>query len=277
MLFLMVATLFLSTSCATKISVSNTIPPVTNSAESSTLHVYQQELKVMSYNIHHANPPSKAEDFIDIDAVVSVIRKENPDVVTLQEVDKLVPRSNKQDQTRLIANQLNMDYHFYKAINLGGGEYGVAILSKYKLSNIKQLTLPKVENKAETRILGYADIEFWGQKITIACTHLDARDEPTRVLQTEAIVKELQPVANPIILCGDMNSSVGSKSMKFLQEYFENSCTNNCGLTVPSVNPKNTIDYVLTRNTNWLVKSHSVIAETYASDHLPIMVTFKLK
>ncbi|WP_157687598.1 endonuclease/exonuclease/phosphatase family protein [Pedobacter psychrophilus] len=230
----------------------------------------------MSYNIHHANPPSKAVGITDIDAVVSVIKKENPDIVTLQEVDMLVPRSNKQDQTQLIANQLNMEYHFYKTINLGGGEYGVAILSKYKLSNIRQLTLPKIEGKAETRTLGYADINFSGQKITVACTHLDARDEPTRVLQTEAIVKELQSVVNPIILCGDWNSSVGSKSIKFLQQYFENSCTDHCGLTVPAVNPKNTIDYVLTRNSNWLVKRHSVTAETYASDHRPVVVTFKL-
>jgi endonuclease/exonuclease/phosphatase family metal-dependent hydrolase len=51
-------------------------------------------IRVMSYNIHHANPPSKAKDStIDMQAIADVIIKANPDLVALQEVDNRTTRS----------------------------------------------------------------------------------------------------------------------------------------------------------------------------------------
>ncbi|RZK47377.1 MAG: endonuclease, partial [Pedobacter sp.] len=41
---------------------------------------------MLSYNIHHCNPPS-AGTLIDVDTIAGVIRKLNPDLVALQEVD----------------------------------------------------------------------------------------------------------------------------------------------------------------------------------------------
>jgi endonuclease/exonuclease/phosphatase family metal-dependent hydrolase len=39
-------------------------------------------LRVMTYNIHHANPPSKP-NVIDVEAIATIINKESPDVVAL--------------------------------------------------------------------------------------------------------------------------------------------------------------------------------------------------
>ena len=47
-----------------------------------------QTLKIMTYNIHHANPPSKEKDStIDLKAVAAVINAARPDLVALQEID----------------------------------------------------------------------------------------------------------------------------------------------------------------------------------------------
>src|SRR5690606_14845335 len=73
------------------------------------------EFKILTYNIHHANPPSKPEA-IDIEAICKVIQQSDADVVALQEVDIQTDRSGKIDQAKLIAEKLGMSYHFFKAI-----------------------------------------------------------------------------------------------------------------------------------------------------------------
>ena len=241
-----------------------------------------QTLKVLTYNIHHANPPSKTDteskvDFIDIDAIVEVIKKENPDLVAMQELDKFIPRSGKIDQAKIIAQKTGMNYHFFKAIDYDGGEYGVAIFSKLKIDNPKQIILPKAKEKSETRTLGYVEIKHPnGQKITFACTHLCVESEVSRVMQVKAIQEELSKITQPIILCGDLNSIQGSESITLLQQQFRNSCTDNCGFTVPVVNPRRNIDFILTKNADWQVKDYHVVDETYASDHRPVAATFSI-
>ena len=50
------------------------------------------ELRIMSYNIHHANPPSRP-GVIDLDAIARVIREQNPDLVVLSGLMRLLPPS----------------------------------------------------------------------------------------------------------------------------------------------------------------------------------------
>jgi len=52
-------------------------------------------LKVMSYNIHHGNPPSQPNT-INTDTIGSLIAKYQPDLVALQEVDVHTTRSGKE-------------------------------------------------------------------------------------------------------------------------------------------------------------------------------------
>lgn len=235
-----------------------------------------KELKILTYNIHHANPPTKY-GVIEIDAVVNAIKKEDPDVVAMQELDNMVNRSGNIDETKLIAQKLGMNYRFYKSIDYDGGEYGIAIFSKYDLKNSKQIILPKKVETSETRSLAYVDIIVNHQKITIACTHLDVESEDSRVMQVKAIQNELNKISHPIILCGDFNSSEGAEAITVLLQQYKNSCTNNCGFTVPAVNPRRNIDFIVTKNASWEVKDYHVVDETYASDHRPVAATFMLK
>ncbi len=61
------------------------------------------------------------------------IRKYNPDVVMLQEIDYNTKGIKNQDFTTQLAAELGLFSVFGKAMDTGGGEYGVAILSKYPL------------------------------------------------------------------------------------------------------------------------------------------------
>jgi endonuclease/exonuclease/phosphatase family metal-dependent hydrolase len=237
----------------------------------------KQELTIMSYNIHHANPPSKA-GVIDIEAIAAVINKQKPDVVMLQEVDVNTKRSGMNEAVTL-AEKTKMNFYFAKAIDHDGGDYGVAILSRYPLSGGATHKLPTAAGtNGEPRVLATANIELKGKKITIACTHMDAqRNDTNRLLQINAITDILQKETNPVILAGDLNAAPGGAVIDILDKHFTRTCTQGCGFTIPQINPTKTIDFIAYKPTgSFRIVSHTVIDEQYASDHLPVMATLKL-
>jgi endonuclease/exonuclease/phosphatase family metal-dependent hydrolase len=256
-------------------SCSNKITRVQQQNNSSASIAYN-ELKVLCYNIHHANPPSKP-DLIDIDAIANVIKKENPDVVALQEIDKLTKRSGSVNEAKLIAEKTGMKYHFFKAIDHDGGEYGTMMLSKMPFTDIKSIPLPEAF-PGEDRVLAYMTVSLpSGKRFILANTHMDAqRNDATRTLQMKAILEEFKTKTEPIIFCGDFNSIDTSEAIRLLDEQFKRTCTQNCPGTIPVINPVKTIDYITLKNADWEVKEHRVIPETYASDHRPVVVTFKM-
>lgn len=233
---------------------------------------------VMTYNIHHANPPSKA-GVIDVEAVAAAINQQHPDIVALQEVDVNTKRAGMNEAV-ILAEKTKMNFYFAKAIDYDGGDYGVAILSKYALSGGTTYKLPTAAGtNGEPRVLVTAVIEVNGKKLTIACTHLDAqRSDTNRILQINAIVDILQKQTNPVILSGDLNAAPGGTVINTLDQHFTRTCVTGCGFTIPVEVPVKTIDFIsFSPAISFEVVSHKVIDEKYASDHLPVVATLQLK
>jgi len=236
----------------------------------------EQVLRILCYNIHHANPPSKP-GIIDLDAIAHVIIDSKADLVALQEVETGVNRSGKVDEAKELAKKAGLHYQFFKAIDHDGGDYGIAILSRYKINDAKLVPLPQ-KITAEKRVLGYVTIKVGKQRFIFANTHLDAtKTDENRVVQMEGILKEFENISLPVILCGDLNSVAGSEPINLLDGQFKRTCTGDCPGTIPEVNPRRTIDFIATKNLKWPLLTHKVIEETYASDHRPVMVTFEIK
>ena len=232
------------------------------------------QLKILCYNIHHANPPSKM-GFIDIDAIANVIKNANADVVALQEVDKLTKRSGV-DEAKVIAEKTGLNYHFFRAIDHDGGEYGLAILSRHEIKDAKLIPLPQ-KNVAEKRILSHVKLTVQGEEFIFANTHLDAsRTHDNRNVQMEYILKYFEDFKLPVILCRDLNSVAGSEAINMLDKQFKRTCVDDCPGTIPQDLPRRTIDYIAIKNANWPVLAYDVIAETYASDHRPITAIFNI-
>ncbi len=234
-------------------------------------------ISVLSYNIHHANPPSKP-NIIDLEAVAKLIATHNPDFVALQEVDVNTKRSGV-DEAKQLAAKLNMNYFFAKAIDYSGGEYGVAILTKYKIidSAVYKLESSTAGNP-EARVFSVVQVEIENnQKIRFACTHLDSeKDDLSRMLQVTQINKLVKTEKEPFFIAGDFNAEENSPVIKELEKTFTKSC-NNCGSTFPNVQPNKTIDYIgFKKNKRIAVISHQVLPENYVSDHLAIMATFSI-
>lgn len=236
-------------------------------------------IKVMAYNIHHCNPPSEP-DRIDVDTIAEVIRKQNPDLVALQEVDVHTNRSGKQlDQAKRLAELTGMHYYFKKAIDHDGGEYGVAILSRWPIQDTASIHLPIAPGvRYEPRVVALATITLpSGKTFEFASTHLDLTDE-TRVLQAKEIVAQLGIGSDALVIGGDFNARPGSKPIQALEALFQSTCIpTDCPYTIPVEEPRATIDYLFYRKSAAItVLDHYVVSEKYASDHLPIVATLRM-
>lgn len=228
-------------------------------------------IRVMSYNIHHCNPPSKKNGEIDLDAIAAVIKKQKPDLVALQEVDVNTARSGKVNQAAEIAEKLGMHYYFAKAIDYEGGEYGTAVLSRFPLIKTETIKLPNPELK-EQRVVALAEVSLpGGTVVRFGSTHLEVGSAVNREVQ----IKEINRIAGaggaPFIIAGDFNAMPGSVTINLLDERFQRTCSS-CEPTIPVINPKRAIDFIaFTPVSRFKVISHEVIPERYASDHLPVV------
>src|SRR5690606_10087282 len=84
-------------------------------------------VKVMTYNIWGA----RGGGIPDLESLAEVVKRADPDLVALQEVDKNTTRNAKHgDIAKKLGELTNMEYFFAKAENFYGGEYGDAVLSK---------------------------------------------------------------------------------------------------------------------------------------------------
>jgi endonuclease/exonuclease/phosphatase family metal-dependent hydrolase len=233
-----------------------------------------KSLRIMTYNIHHCNPPTKeASGEIDLEAIVTAIRKEAPELVALQEVDVNTSRSGPVNQAVEIAKRLGMHAFFGKAIDYGGGEYGVAILSKYPLTETAVLRLPAgADPKSEIRVLTTAKVTLpQGLVIRFGSTHLDVRNAQTREAQVQEITQVARRETTPFIVAGDFNALPTSSAIQVLDQHFTRTCQE-CAPTIPVINPNRTIDFIaFAKGFPFRVVSQKVVPERYASDHLPVV------
>jgi endonuclease/exonuclease/phosphatase family metal-dependent hydrolase len=232
----------------------------------------QDSLRIISYNIHHANPPLKP-GVIDIDAIVAVLKKYPADIIALQEVDVYTRRSGNINEAKAIGDALGMQAFFGKAIDHDGGYYGVALLSKFPLKDTLVARLPMdTASKGEPRILIMATVKLpSGLAVTISCTHLDHRKDPrSREMQVTEINAAAKKSELPFIIAGDLNAEPASGVIQLLDQTFQRSC-DECPFTFPDIKPDRTIDYIAFKRSKGIkALSHQVIPAPFASDHLPI-------
>ncbi len=246
---------------------------VTSAMSNESLPGKERLLRVMSYNIHHANPPSRP-DSIDIPAIVRTIKAQNPDIVALQEIDADTERSGPGNQAEIVADSLGMNVYFGKSIDFEGGDYGVAVLSKFPISEGTVHRLPtEPGTNGEKRILTTVKVALTDDTfIRFGSTHLDSQKEDTNRLRQ---IKEIQRIASeddlPMIIAGDFNAPPDSEVINILDQAFKRTCSN-CEPTIPVDHPEKAIDFIAFRpEKSFKVVDHKVIDETYASDHLPIV------
>lgn len=235
-------------------------------------------IKFMTYNVHHCNPPSKP-GVIDVDAIAGVIRKENPDIVALQEIDVNTRRSGNINEAALLSQKTGYhSFHFSKSIDHEGGDYGIMILSKYPLSDMETHKLPTdPATGGEPRVLSLATAQLPdGKKIRVASVHLDFHGKTNGPLQMREVNRVLAKESLPVIIGGDFNATESSETIQLLDQAFSRTCKH-CAFTIEEGNEKQAIDFIAYKpGTAFSVRSHRVIEEDYASDHRPVQAELKV-
>lgn len=160
-------------------------------------------LRVATYNI-------KSGLWSSLDEVGDVLEELDADVVALQEVDRLTERTDGEDQAKELGERLGMHHAFAAARTEGGGDYGVALLSRLPFARVGRIPLESGNVTLEPRAaldttlcLGdrelravsvHADVYPWaaadhGRSLAAA---LDATDGDEQVLR---------------LVAGDLNAS----------------------------------------------------------------------
>ena len=160
-----------------------------------------------------------------------------------------------------------------------GGEYGVAVLSRWPLLHTHNDPLPNLaEHEPRTALTVEVAVGDGGPRIEFTCTHLDqARDPENRLAQArylnERLVREDDQAT---ILAGDMNARPDTPVMDVLEARWTNPPAADPSPIAPSGRPRLRVDYVLIRPAaRWRVVESSIVDEAVASDHRPLLVVLE--
>lgn len=253
-------------------------------AENIDNNGYGIELRVMSYNIHYG---SDVKNKYNLEGIADVIKDSGAEVIGLQEVDvHWGSRSNFENEIRLIAEKLDMNYFFapiYSLDPVNAGEprreFGVAVLSKYPIleavnHDITRLST-QVSNPDPAPSPGFLEvlINVKGVHLPVYVTHLDYRSDPKiRSMQVSDMIRVMGSNHREKILLGDMNATPAAVELAPLFSMFNDTVSitgNDSCLTFPSNAPRSRIDYILT--TDGIRVDSTKTINSQASDHLPII------
>jgi endonuclease/exonuclease/phosphatase family metal-dependent hydrolase len=218
----------------------------------------------MAYNIKHGRGN---DGRVDLARTAAVIRRLNPDVVALQEVDDGVDRSGRIDEPEELARRTGLQHHaFGKFFDYQGGEYGIAILSRYPLSDVTNLRLPDGAERCNSMIATVgAPTPF-----RLASVHF-YRTEEERLSQASALLEFLAEEDDlPCIVAGDFNSQPDSPVLELFSDWAIPDKGDD-RLTFSSDRPRSEIDFIVFRPQNvFEVRKIDVVDEPIASDHRPV-------
>lgn len=261
-------------------------------------------LSGMTNNLPIAKPKSLFDN--NLAKVKAVLKPLNIDILAFQEIDFASSRSYDVNQQLEIAKlgypyigqTVNWDKRYlpfpYWPISMQFGRVysGQSVLSKFPIKKQDRIVLEAVADAPFYRTAFYLNrlaqvdkIDINGKTVIVINVHLEAFDKPTRDKQTLVILDLYNSYKEeyPTLLVGDFNSDY-----KFTDASITPIINSpDIGIaaynkpypnTFSSIKPIKRIDYIF-YNKNFIEEINSrVLTEIGdASDHLPLMMTFKLK
>ena len=273
----------------------------------------RNEFRILTYNIGYLSgmtnnlPIEKPRSLFEnnMDLVQDNLRRIDPDFVALQEIDYDSDRSFNVDQHEVLgqlgyphsAKTINWDKRYvpfpYYPFSMHFGKIvsGQSVLSKFPILEQERIELQRNQDNPFyydsfylDRLAQVVQVRINGHKLVLINVHLEAFDQATRRNQFEKLRTIYAKYCNevPTIMLGDFNSDpryedagiailqelVQTESAAFSPGDFEN--------TYDSREPTERLDYIFF-NTNFISQVDAEIVEEFgeASDHLPVLLTFK--
>lgn len=238
-----------------------------------------KSIRVLVYNIHAGKDVARSEN---LSRVAEIVKDSGADVVLLQEVDNRTKRSGGVDQLSRLRELTGYYGAFGRTIDYDGGEYGIAVLSKWPIVTMRFTRLPvtisdeKARATYEERGALAVRISTPAGDVRIVDTHLDATGSDSNRIQQAATllsVANAQRDSGYTLIGGDLNSVPSSAVVTMLVQSGWRDLYAKCGLgglySFPADVPNRRIDYLFASN-DAVCRKASVL-NTQASDHRPVL------
>jgi endonuclease/exonuclease/phosphatase family metal-dependent hydrolase len=180
----------------------------------------RSSIKVVSLNMAHGRGDSFTQFFVseleireNLADIVEFLKREDADIVTLQEADAPSQWSGNFNHVEFLAREAGYDWYTQaNHVSNWFGTYGTAVMSRFPIvggygidfkptppTTRKGFTLAEIEWRAE---------DDSGQKtiIDVVSVHLDFSRHSKRIEQVEDMKEVLGKRTNPTIVTGDFNS-----------------------------------------------------------------------
>lgn len=233
-------------------------------------------VRILSYNVHGCRG---SDGRLDPDRVLGVLEAMQPDVAALQELDAEQERSRGLDQTRYLAEKLDMSYFYVSARRAGAGHFGNALLSRPPCESIRVAQIPRLHGASEPRAAQWVLVHAPFGPLHVVNTHFGLRRRE-QLIQAQSLLGEDWLASGEMgpyfVLCGDLNAMPGSPAYRALARYLTDAqlARGKRPLrTFPALLPLVRIDHVFLSPALGVERVHvpGGLARL-ASDHRPLVV-----
>jgi endonuclease/exonuclease/phosphatase family metal-dependent hydrolase len=247
-------------------------------------------LRVLHWNTHYGGIGT--DGVYDPERVVDWIAKFNPDIISLNEIEKFVSGHGNEDQPALYQSLLTQktgrtwEYVFaqrYGNWSSNGG--GNMILSRFPIRGLARLWLT-----CSNRSAALATITVNGREVNFVSTHVDSQSSSCRSAEIQQLLPWLKTFPEQRILAGDFNQSI---NLPLIPDDYNDgwAVAQTLGTAIdipgnsrPGATHNYRIDYVFfSKGASALVVRAAQVFDTrdengvMPSDHKPLLVTFEVR
>lgn len=164
-----------------------------------------KEMTVVTYNIRWRTGD-------DLKQIADWLKKKQPSIIALQEVDRARQRTMRTNNARALADELGMYYAWTAPPSVSAQdeeETGVGLLSPYPMSDIQRIVLPHKGPGGRSRVALGATVKIGKTMLRVYSVHSENRlSEAQKVAQLRSVLQDLArfPKTTPAIVMGDFNS-----------------------------------------------------------------------
>jgi len=206
----------------------------------------------------------------DLGRTARVIQEMAPDLIGLQEVDNRVDDGGN-DLSRLEA-LTGMQIVAGPTMQKATGDYGNAILTRLPVLKVERYDLSV--KKREPRGLLIAHLDWQGERLQVAVTHLGLRPGERRNQVLRLIAYLSAEERSPLLLIGDFNEWLfWGRPLRWLHRHFGRFQS---PPSFPTCWPLFRLDHILAEP-KWRlgpIQAHNSRLSVVASDHLPLTAYF---
>ena len=254
------------------------------------------QLRVMDWNIHHG---VGTDGVYNLDRLATWMAKMNPDVVTLNEVEKYTGWGNEDQPARfksLLQTKTGKTWYAHFAQEYGDWSSpgkGHLILSTYPVESTGHITITASSGLNGAGAASQAAIIVNGRRLNFIVSHLDPSSSTMRLIQARDVISWASTFAENRIISGDMNAWPDQSSiLEYDKTYYDSwtvaeskgTATGISGITPFGATKKGRIDYIFfSKNAPNLVVLSSKTPDTrdssgvMPSDHRPVVTTFEVR